>query len=93
MLCVNQLNANIKLVEIWKAINVGEYPLKLDRQKSHESRVSTRAETLEKPIEIGKSSMTQKTCVSDAIHLWNLAPDYVTNYSRLAQAKSEIKKF
>ena len=29
MLSVNQLNAQVKLLEIWKALNVKEYPLKI----------------------------------------------------------------
>ena len=36
--------------------------------------------------------MTQKTCMSDAIHLWNMAPEEITNIISLSQAKNEIKK-
>ena len=31
-LSINHLNAKIKLVEIWKALNVEGYPLKINRQ-------------------------------------------------------------
>ena len=93
MLSVNQLNASIKMLEIWKAINVEDYPLKVEKQTSNKSRVSTRADILEKPIEIGKTVVVQKTCVSDAIRLWNLAPNHITNSTSLAHAKSEIRKF
>ena len=31
LLSVNQLNENIKLVEVWKALNVEGYPLKINR--------------------------------------------------------------
>ena len=55
--------------------------------------VSTRADTKGKPMEIGKSIMTQKTCMSDAIHLWNMAPEEITNIISLSQAKNEIKKY
>ena len=30
MLSVNQMNAQIKMTEIWKASNVDNYPLKID---------------------------------------------------------------
>ena len=93
MLSANQLNASIKLLEIWKALNVDNYPLKVDKQMSHEARVSTRADTTGKPIEIGKSALVQKTCVSDAIRLWNLAPDTITNCLSQSQVKTEIKKY
>ena len=32
MLSVNQLNAQVKLAEIWKAINVEDYPLNVEQQ-------------------------------------------------------------
>ena len=93
MLSVNQLNAQMKLVEIWKAFNVIDYLLKIKQQSSDISRTSTRADSMKKPIEIGKSNLVQKTCVSDAIRLWNMAPLPITNCTSLNQAKSEIKKF
>ena len=93
LLSVNQLNANIKLVEIWKALNVDDYPLKIAQQSTNNHRVSTRADTEEKPIEIGKTVLTQKSCVSDAIRLWNSAPASISNCVSLSLAKLEIKKF
>ena len=75
MLSVNQLNAKVKLVEIWKALNVEDYPLKVKRQSSNNQKVNTRADINQRPVEIGKSLLAQKTCVSDAIHLWNRAPE------------------
>ena len=93
MLSVNQLNAKVKLMEIWKAKNVADYLLKVEHQQNNSHKVNTRADIKERPIEIGVSSLTQKTCVSDAIHLWNLAPDLIKNTTSLYHAKSEIKKF
>ena len=46
-----------------------------------------------RPKEIGKTLLVQKTCVSDAIHLWNSAPSSITNSITLSQAKTEIKKY
>ena len=59
---MNQLNAQIKLVEIWKALNVDDYPLKVVHQTKDNLRVNMRADTKEKPIAIGKSVLVQK-CV------------------------------
>ena len=56
MYSVNQLNAQIKLLEIWKALNVVDHPLKIEQQ----SRAC-----LGRPCEIGKTTLTQNTCVSD----------------------------
>ena len=93
MLSVNQLNAKVRLVEIWKALNVEDYPLKVELQSCNNIKVNTRADARQRPIEIGKSLLAQKSCVSDAIHLWNQAPDAVTSSLSLYQAKKEIKKF
>ena len=70
-----------------------DYPLKLELQKNNNQKVNTRADIKERPVEIGMTIMTQKTCVSDAIHLWNLAPELIKNSASLYHAKSEIKKF
>ena len=93
MLSVNQLNAQIKLVEMWKAMNMEDYPLKIDLQTCDENRVSTRADSHKRPIEVGKTNLAQKTCISDALRLWNLAPEKVTCSKSLTQVKMEIKKF
>ena len=93
MSSLNQLNCQIKLLEVWKALNVPGYPLEINLQEIKESRVSTRADAKNKPIEIGKTSLTQKSCVSDAIRLWNLAPENIQKSKNVTQAKAEIKKY
>ena len=61
-------------MEIWKALNIDGYPLKLDKQTAISSKTSTRACTLGKIIEKGKCTLTQKTCINDAVKLWNSLP-------------------
>ena len=60
MFSVNQLNAGIKLLELWKAINVDNYPLMLKQQENNTEGMSTRADTSRRPIEIGRTALTQK---------------------------------
>ena len=74
MLSVNQLNAKIKIMEIWKSMNVPSYPLKIETKVENKNTTNTRAMTANKPIEIGKRVLTQRTCVSDAIKIWNQTP-------------------
>ena len=50
------------------------YPLNIKRQENNIEGMSTRADLIGRPIEIGKSALTQKTSLSDSIHLWNRAP-------------------
>ena len=88
---VNQINAQIKLLEMWKALNVKDYPLLIKQQEPHAGGVVTRASDLGRPIEIGKSTLTKNTCVSDAVRIWNLAPREVTDSTSLYMAKKAIK--
>ena len=93
MQSVNQTNASIKLLEIWKALNLDDYPLSIKRQEANSDNMKTRADLLNRPIEIGKTNITQKTCVSDSIHLWNKAPQKIKECKSLYQAKKEIKAY
>ena len=83
------MNAQVKLQEIWKAIHVDDYPLQVKQQEVPVSGMTTRAAEKGRPIEIGKSNLTQNSCVSDAIRIWNLAPATVTNAKSLYLAKKK----
>ena len=63
MLSANQLNTSVKLLEVWKALKLDKYPLEIKRQENNEGGVNTRADLAGRPIEIGKSILTQKTSV------------------------------
>ena len=93
MLSANQLNASMKLLEVWKAINLPDYPLKINRQEIHTTGINTRADKVNRPIEVGKTNLCQKTCVSDAIRLWNKAPRSVTESASLHQVKNQIRMY
>ena len=93
MLSIIQLNAQVKLGEMSKALNVEDYPLKVELQARSENQVCTRADSIRKPKEIGKISLAQRSCISNAIHVWNLAPDNLKCGKSLTVAKKEIKKF
>ena len=91
MLSVNQLNAQVKLLEMWKVVIVDDYPLLIKQQKIPATGMSTRASQKGRLIEIGKSNTTLNTSTSDAIRIWNLSPVSVTEAKTLYQAKDAIK--
>ena len=93
MLSVNQLNASIKLLEIWKALNIPNYPIVIKQQNAESKQIHTRGDTNQRPIEIGRKELTKSTCISDAIRVWNRALITVTSSLTVAQAKKEIKSF
>ena len=92
ILSVNQLNAQIKLQEVWKAKNNINYPTQwaIDPKLVDARTRSVQTESL---IVVGKSLKLQSTFYSDAARVWNKAPDAIKNSKTLHSAKSEIKKF
>ena len=93
VLSINQLNAQVKLLEIWKAMNVEGYPLKIKQQTVQEVGATTRASRKGRPINIGLSKSVRNTSTSDAVRIWNLAPDTVAESKTIYQVKSQIKSY
>ena len=93
MLSIKQLNAKIKIIEIWKALNIEKYPLRVDRQTPRNDTTSTRAMTTGRLIEMGKSNLSLNSCVGDAVRLWNKLPDALKESSSLTQIKKAAKLF
>ena len=89
---VNQLNAQIKLQEVWKAKNNKNYPTQWEKDpKMVDSRTrSIQRDTL---VVSGKSAKVQNTFYSDAASIWNTAPESIKSAKSLHSAKMEIKKF
>ena len=95
LLSVNQLAAEIKLVEVWKAINVEGCPTKLDpyvaerRKTNFELRPKTnRIFNDTARLQVSKSSFN-----IDAARTWNNAPKEVQNAITLSIARREIRTF
>ena len=91
MLSVNQINASIKLLEIWKALNEDRHPLKIKQQTPPMGGPTTRASERGKPVELGGSKKLRSTAIGDAIHIWNNAPDSFQESVSIYQAKRAIK--
>ena len=90
---MNQLNAKIKILEIWKSLNVEGYPLKIaTKERSHEV-MNMRAMTSNQPIEIGTTAIMQRTCISDAIIIWNNAPSELKDISTIYAMKRATKHY
>ena len=87
------MNAQIKIQEIWKSLNVIDYPIQLPRQVVQISGPATRACTTGRLIECGVSTLSQKTCINDAVKLWNSLPVSVTMCETLSQVKKQAKLF
>ena len=93
LLSVNQINAKVKLQEIWKILNVPDYPIKIEVNRVHDGQVATRAMTKGTPIELGSTNLISKTCISYAIKVWNYAPADIKSCTSLYSLKRKVKDF
>ena len=79
LLSVNQINAKVKLQEMWKVLNVDNYPVKIKINEAQVDKMETRAMSNRTPKELGSTTLISKTCISDAIKIWNHAPIVMRN--------------
>ena len=93
MLSVNQLNAQIKLTEIWKAPNIEDYPITVCKSILLENERASRAKAQGKLIEKGVTNLVKESFLNDGVRLWNLAPGSITKSSSIYGVKRAIKEF
>ena len=93
MLSVDQMNAQIKLTEMWKAEKVSNCPLKFVKETNLDEARTTRSISSFQLKETGKTNLLQSTFISDASRAWNKALDSIKQCNSIWKAKKEIKKF
>ena len=93
MLSVNQLAASIKICEVWKSLNIVNYPIQLEPNSRSVSR-------FDRQVRPGTSRLwnqdakttAEKECFSrSAAKLWNNIPLEIKNSTSLVSAKKAIK--
>ena len=95
LLSINQLAASIKLCEVWKSENIGDYPVRLEPNNinTNLSERSMRPSTNRKWNQDAKNSVTKESFSRNAAKIWNAAPIIVKMAKSLSAAKNEIKKY
>ena len=90
LLSVNQVAAQMKLIEVWKSENILGHPLSLNPYNSHNSEL--RQTLRERPNRVYNDStkfvVSQSSFHMDAARIWNRAPKAVTT----AKTINELKK-
>ena len=95
MLSVNQLAANIKLNEAWKANNIENYPIQLEA--NHENLIHT--DRITRPHirrlwkEDGKTTTAKESFSRSTAKLWNQAPQSLKESKSLTTAKKAIREY
>ena len=93
LLSINQINAQIKLTEVWKSKHVPNYPLTWISKSNLNSERLTRSNESECLIINGNSKQMTSTFMSDAANLWNKAPVSIKNCDTKYKLKKEILSF
>ncbi len=92
MLSVNQIAAQIKLTEVWKASNDPQYPIKMKTRERQENAIETRIVTRGDLTEVGRSTRAKKSFICDAAKVWNKAPEKIRTSKTLTTAKKAIRE-
>ena len=93
MSSVNQLNAQIKITEIWKTVHKDNYPIEVKKYILEADERILRSKISDKLLVKGHSDLMKSSYKNDAIKLWNNCPDSITKCTSVYSAKKAIKTF
>ena len=89
MLSINQMHAQVKITEMWKASNFQNYPLNIEKLQPAVNGRVTRGVSHEKLVE----PPTLNTFIGNATRLWNKVQESIRNAKSISAAKKEIKLY
>ena len=87
IILVNQLNAQIKITEMWKAMHVSNYQLKFKISNTNDSAMVSRSKVEGKLLVKHGSDNLRSTFKNDGIKMWNCTPDIIKDCKNLVSAK------
>ena len=92
-LSINQLSCEIRLIEVWKALNQENHCLSSLFEKSQNNQGITRSAGLNKLKTNFKTKIRENSYSYPSIQIWNTAPPEVTTAETEAKARIAIKKY
>ena len=90
---VNQINAQIKLLEVWKSQHIENYPMKWTNRNDVNQDRRTRASSDNVLCERQGCKTLNSTFATDAARIWNQAPQSIKSSLSLYSAKKNIKAY
>ena len=90
---VNQLAAEIKILEAWKSLNLEDYPFQMEPAnpgRNTQGR-AVRETTERKCNDSAHSKTSELSCSRDTTKLWNSAPQSLKSAKKTKRCKKEIK--
>ena len=92
-LSINQLSCEIRLIEVWKALNQENNCLSHFFEKATTNQGITRSAGLNKLKPYFKSKIREHSFAYPSIQVWNSAPPDVTTAETESKAKAAIKRY
>ena len=90
---MNQTNAQIKLLEVWKSLQSESYPMKWAKRNDLTLDRRTRAAD-ENHLHVENGcSILNSTFMTDAARIWNQALENIKNCTTLYLVKENIKAY
>ena len=95
LLSVNQLAAEIKLLEVWKSVNIEGCAIKMEPYNQTQMRddINLRPRLNRIFNDSAKRRVAQSSFHIDAARIWNGAPMEIRDSITLSEAKKQIKKY
>ena len=90
---INQLSCEIRLIEVWKAINNKNHCHNGLFEMAHSNQGRTRSAGLNKLKTCFKTKIRENSFAFPSIQLWNAAPSEVTTANTEAAARRAIRLF
>ena len=91
-LSINQLACEVRLIEVWKALNQDDYCLKDIFERVQTKHISTRSTNQIRLRTNFRSRLGENSFQFPSVKLWNAAPTEVTGASSESKARAEIRK-
>ena len=88
---VNQINAQTKLLGVWKSLNSESHPTKWSRRNDSNKELRTRSADANQLNEAYGGKILTSTFVSDAAKIWNNAPESIKQCKSLYAVRKLIK--
>ena len=95
MLSVNRINAQVKITEVWKALNIDpkENSFKTSLPNTNHDERILRSNSNGQLTITGSSQGTLNSYKNDSKKVWNNTPSEITKFMALHPPKQMIKKF
>ena len=88
---VNQIMAQIKLIEVWKSINITDYPIQWKSRAELIKKEGLKSSNKPDLVIKGRTVIQDSTFINDTARVWNTAPQDLKNCKSLYSVKNQIK--